>query len=74
MNKIVKFYALAREYKKNKVDIIVDWDTSKLCIYDEQEIAQNVLKEYKKYYPTDKAKIIVITANVEENKYEKYYH
>jgi hypothetical protein len=48
-----------REYKKGKWDIIMDWETNKLCVYDSKKVAYNSLKQYKKYYPDDGSKIVV---------------
>lgn len=48
-----------REYEPGKWDIIMDWNTENLCIWDSRKKAYDALKQYKKYYPNDGAKIVI---------------
>lgn len=46
-----KFYAIIGADEKGREDIIMDWDTEKLCIYDVKKRAYEALKQLKKHYP-----------------------
>lgn len=53
------FYAIVGTDDKD-TDIVMDWETEKLCIYDVRQRAVDALKQLKKHYPKWKTKIIIL--------------
>lgn len=53
------FYAICREYAKGKWDVIMDWNSEQLYVFDSREVAVKAFRQYKKYYPNDGARLMI---------------